>query len=171
MSDIIINTNSKETTATQVQEKETIMQAAGDTVTIENTVTIEDTTSETITETAPDAVEAAEEDVSTEETNTAVAEDAVGEDEMIYDESSGVIEEGMDTGMGFEEGMDTGMGFDEGMYSDPMMETGMAEVKDPILSSWPFVIGISAAVLCVSIILGILLARRKIKKGIELYED
>ena len=161
MSDIIINTNSKETTATQVQEKETIMQAAGDTVTIENTATIEDTTSETITETAPDAVETAEEDVSTEETNTAIEEDAVVEDEMIYDESSGVIEEGMDTGMGF----------DEGMYSDPMMETGMAEVKDPILSSWPFVIGISAAVLCVSIILGILLARRKIKKGIELYED
>ncbi|HKM00355.1 MAG TPA: hypothetical protein VJZ06_10640 [Mobilitalea sp.] len=165
MSDIIINTNSKETTATQVQKKEAIMQAAGD------TVTIEETASETITETAPDAVETTEEDVSIEETNTAITEDAVVEDEMISDESSDSIEEGVDTGMGFEEGVDMGMGFDEGMYSDPMMETGMAEVKDPLLSSWPFVIGISAAVLCVSIILGILLARRKIKKGIELYED
>jgi hypothetical protein len=51
------------------------------------------------------------------------------------------------------------------------METGMAEVKDPLLSSWPFVIGISAAVLVVSIALGAFLARLKIKKGIDLYED
>lgn len=62
-------------------------------------------------------------------------------------------------------------GFDEGMYTDPLVETGMAEVKDPLLSSWPFVIGISAAVLAVSVVLGVLLARRKIKKGIDLYED
>ncbi|WMJ90062.1 hypothetical protein [Anaerocolumna sp. MB42-C2] len=43
--------------------------------------------------------------------------------------------------------------------------------KDPLLSSWPFVIGISAVTLAVSIFLGILLAKRKIKKGYELYED
>jgi hypothetical protein len=43
--------------------------------------------------------------------------------------------------------------------------------KDPLLSSWPFVLGISAAVLAISIIIGVLLAKRKIKKGIELYED
>jgi hypothetical protein len=59
------------------------------------------------------------------------------------------------------------IGFDGGMYT----ETGMPEVKDPLLSSWPFVIGISAAVLFVSVAFGVLLARRKIKKGIELYED
>lgn len=47
-------------------------------------------------------------------------------------------------------------------------ETG---VKDPILSSWPFVIGISAITLAVSILFGLLLAKRKIKKGYELYED
>lgn len=50
-------------------------------------------------------------------------------------------------------------------------ELGVAAVKDPLLSSWPFVIGISAAVLLVSVGLGILLAKIKIKKGIELYED
>ena len=56
-------------------------------------------------------------------------------------------------------------------------ETIMAEastesgVKDPLLSSWPFVIGVSAATLAVSIVLGILLAKLKIKKGFELYED
>ncbi len=53
------------------------------------------------------------------------------------------------------------------MYGDI---TG-ATTKDPILSSWPFVIGISSITLIVSIVLGILLAKRKIKKGFELYED
>jgi hypothetical protein len=64
---------------------------------------------------------------------------------------------------GYVEGGDMG----EGMIVDP----NMGQVKDPLLSSWPFVIGISAAVLFVSVVLGVLLARRKIKKGIELYED
>lgn len=44
-------------------------------------------------------------------------------------------------------------------------------VKDPLLSSWPVVIGISTVTLMVSVALGILLAKRKIKKGFELYED
>ncbi|QHQ60790.1 hypothetical protein Ana3638_08405 [Anaerocolumna sedimenticola] len=43
--------------------------------------------------------------------------------------------------------------------------------KDPLLSSWPFVIGITAVTMAVSILFGILLAKRKIKKGYELYED
>jgi hypothetical protein len=63
--------------------------------------------------------------------------------------------------------------FDEGMITEegiPVDAMG-TEVKDPILSSWPFVIGISTAVLAVSVALGVLLAKRKIKKGIELYED
>lgn len=46
-----------------------------------------------------------------------------------------------------------------------------AGAKDPILSSWPFVIGITVITLAVSIGVGILLAKRKIKKGFELYED
>jgi hypothetical protein len=61
-----------------------------------------------------------------------------------------------------------GMYTEEGMMIDPMSGAG---VKDPLLSSWPFVIGISAAVLAISIVIGVLLAKRKIKKGIELYED
>ena len=66
-----------------------------------------------------------------------------------------------------------------GDVSETGAEVGNGEVvgevqgagKDPILSSWPFVIGISAVTLAVSIFLGILLAKRKIKKGYELYED
>ena len=57
---------------------------------------------------------------------------------------------------------------EEGMMTETMAGT---QGKDPLLSSWPFVIGISAAVLAVSIVIGVLLAKRKIKKGIELYED
>lgn len=71
--------------------------------------------------------------------------------------------------------VDSGIIIDDGMIGEPVMEpgmeTGMAEVKDPLLSSWPFVIGVSGAVLIVSIALGAFLARRKIKKGIDLYED
>ena len=46
-----------------------------------------------------------------------------------------------------------------------------ATTKDPLLSSWPAVIGLSSVTLVISIVLGILLAKRKIKKGFELYED
>lgn len=64
------------------------------------------------------------------------------------------------------------MGFDEDMYMDDMsMEADMGEVKDPLLSSLPFVLGVSGVVLIISIALGALLARIKIKKGIDLYED
>ncbi len=57
---------------------------------------------------------------------------------------------------------------EEGMAVDP---TAGGKVKDPILSSWLFVIGVSIIVLAASVALGIFLAKRKIKKGIELYED
>ena len=64
--------------------------------------------------------------------------------------------------------VDEAVGTEEGMPVDPMAG---AQGKDPILSSWIFVIGISVLVLAVSVALGIFLAKRKIKKGIELYED
>ncbi len=53
---------------------------------------------------------------------------------------------------------------------DPTMSNG-ALGKDTLLSSWPFVLGISAAVLLVSVAFGAFLAKRRIKKGIDLYED
>jgi hypothetical protein len=65
-------------------------------------------------------------------------------------------------------------GSDSGYTGDMTgdMGTGMESgAKDPLLASWPFVIGISFLTLAVSVTIGILLAKRKIKKGIELYED
>lgn len=64
-----------------------------------------------------------------------------------------------------------GDGIDTGATGEGTMVDPMGAVKSPLLSSWPFVIGISTAVLAVSVVIGVLLAKRKIKKGIELYED
>ncbi len=66
--------------------------------------------------------------------------------------------------------VDSGNGEADGEMSGDVLDTETT-VKDPLLSSWPFVIGISVVTLAVSIVIGILLAKRKIKKGFELYED
>lgn len=106
----------------------------------------------------------------------AMTEDIDAEEgEMILNDnienSEGMEGDGaMEGDMGFIDGNSGEFMFDEGMLMPPGMET-MAEVKDPFLSSWPVVIGISAGVLMISVFLGVLMARRKIKKGIELYED
>lgn len=65
------------------------------------------------------------------------------------------------------------------MYTDGAMVdmSGMdgdmtaSTTKDPFLSSYVPIVGISAATLVVGAILGVLLAKKKIKKGIDLYED
>lgn len=90
-------------------------------------------------------------------------------DENVYNDAS----DAMDATEEFvgDEGFADDPGFYDGGYMEPGMDMGMAEVNDPLLSSWPFVIGISAAVFVVSIALGALLAKLKIKKGIDLYED
>lgn len=59
---------------------------------------------------------------------------------------------------------------EDGTMVDPMLGNATA-VKDPLLASWPFVIGLSSGVLLISIVLGVLLAKLRIKKGIDLYED
>lgn len=42
---------------------------------------------------------------------------------------------------------------------------------DKLMGSWAFVGGVSAAVLVIGVLFGLLSAKRKIKKGIDLYED
>lgn len=87
------------------------------------------------------------------------------------DGEAGLNGETMD---GTVEGTQDFSGIDAGMYVDGNigMDTGAGTgVKDPLLSNWFFVGGISAATLVVSIVLGILLAKKRIKKGIHLYED
>ena len=81
-----------------------------------------------------------------------------------------MLEEGMKTEEGFLGGGEykEDMGF--GDMSGEMGDKG-ASPKGSVMSSWGFVIGISAATLAVSIVLGILLAKKRIKKGFDLYED
>ncbi|NLJ96014.1 MAG: hypothetical protein GX321_02575 [Clostridiales bacterium] len=113
-----------------------------------------------------------EEDISGEglDGDAGYSEDVISEEGFV-DEFMDYSGEDMIMDPGFDDGMYMDPGYDEGMYMDPGMEMGMGEVKDPLLSSWPFVIGISSAVLVVSIVVGALLAKLRIKKGIDLYED
>ncbi len=187
-----MNTNTETVTVTQSRDMELKMKvaaAAGNTTTVTKDVAVNTATEETAVLSAEDEKAIAEKEAS----EAVMAEDtAVGEEVIVAEETGEVApveaateiaEEGVDTSMVVGEatviaepapifdGKGGDIGFDPGMYNDPMTETGVAEVKDPLLSSWPFVIGISAVVLFVSMALGALLARRKIKKGIELYED
>jgi len=56
---------------------------------------------------------------------------------------------------------------------DMMVESeATTEVSiDSLLSNWYFVGGVSAGVLLLSIVIGLLLAKSKIKKGFDVYED
>ena len=93
--------------------------------------------------------EETQENVEAEDGEEASAEmDGVDQNAQLQDEA---IDVGADTGS---EGLE-----------------GTVEVKDPLLSSPVAVGGISLAVIAVGCVLGFILAKRKIKKGIEVYED
>ncbi len=125
-----------------------------------------------------------------EQDNAEGMEDVMATDEIGVTADAAMSEEGS----GYEDGMvssddvmfDTAM--DDG-YVDDMMDIGGyvddsymmggemmgtetgAQAKDPILSSIPFVAGTIAAALIVGIVFGILLGKKRIKKGIDLYEN
>lgn len=63
-------------------------------------------------------------------------------------------------------------GSDYGM-DGTMEETGTSTgiTVDGLLSNWFFVGGVSGAVLVLSVAIGLLLAKHKIKKGFDVYED
>ena len=67
--------------------------------------------------------------------------------------------------------IDTGSLYEE----DMMMESETAattEVSvDSLLSNWYFVGGVSGGVLLLSVVIGLLLAKSKIKKEFDVYED
>lgn len=70
--------------------------------------------------------------------------------------------------------IDTGALYEEGF--DMMMETESTTEAtgismDALLSNWFFVGGVTAAVLALSIVFGLLLAKSRIKKGFDVYED
>jgi len=66
--------------------------------------------------------------------------------------------------------IDTGsMYVEDGMMSETEVTTEIS--VDSLLSNWYFVGGVSGGVLLLSIVIGLLLAKSKIKKGFDVYED
>lgn len=59
------------------------------------------------------------------------------------------------------------MGYTEEMYGTEQQ----VSKTDELLSSWLFVGGATVAALVLGVVFGLLSAKRKIKKGIDLYED
>lgn len=64
-------------------------------------------------------------------------------------------------------------GYMGGMDGSGMGDIGTGQVSkaDELMGSWVFVGGITAGVLVLGVLAGLLLAKLKIKKGIDLYED
>ena len=70
---------------------------------------------------------------------------------------------------GIDIGMDLGMEYMPENMEETTTETGFS--ANTVLSSVPAMGGITAAVLVLGVVLGIVLAKRKIKKGFDWYED
>ena len=63
-----------------------------------------------------------------------------------------------------------------GLYEEDYTMTSETEATtevsmDSLLSNWFFVGGVSGGMLMLSIVIGLLLAKSKIKKGFDVYED
>ena len=67
--------------------------------------------------------------------------------------------------------IDTGAIYEEDYTMSTEIETTTEVSMDSLLSNWYFVGGVSGGVLLLSIVLGLLLAKSKIKKGFDVYED
>lgn len=67
--------------------------------------------------------------------------------------------------------VDTGAIYEED-YSMTAETEATTEISiDSLLSNWYFVGGVSGGVLLLSVVIGLLLAKSKIKKGFDVYED
>lgn len=77
-----------------------------------------------------------------------------GDGGVMVDGGGGVMVDGGGNSMGGMDGTGTGTG-----------------VKDPILSNVPFVAGTISAALVLGIVFGVLLGKKRIKKGFDLYEN
>ena len=67
--------------------------------------------------------------------------------------------------------IDNGMLYDENFDTMAVTEVKTEISMDSLLSNWFFVGGVSAGTLVLSIVIGLLLAKAKIKKGFDVYED
>lgn len=124
--------------------------------------------------------ETVEEEVTADGEEAVEGEETVGEDVVVEGEDA-VAEDAAAEGEEAVEGdvlpeeelLGSGAAYEDEMAMEGIDMTGeeVQPAKDPLLSSPVFVGGVSLGVLVVGGVLGFLLARRKIKKGIEIYED
>lgn len=148
----------------------TTNEAPADTTNVEG-----ETTNTDVTNVEGDTADTEVSNVEGETTNTDTTDGTVEGDTDSTNMDTGVDEGEVIDGTGdtgdMAIGGDTSIGGDmpgvDGMYG----ETTGSTTKDPFLSSYVPIAGISAATLVVGVIIGILLAKKKIKKGIDLYED
>ena len=67
--------------------------------------------------------------------------------------------------------IDTGGLYEEDYTMTSETEATTEASMDSLLSNWFFVGGVSGGTLLLSIVIGLLLAKSKIKKGFDVYED
>lgn len=67
--------------------------------------------------------------------------------------------------------IDTGMMYDDNFNDMSSTEVTTELSVDGLLANWFFVGGVSAGTLVLSVVIGLLLAKAKIKKGFDVYED
>ena len=67
--------------------------------------------------------------------------------------------------------IDTGGLYEEDYTMASETEATTEASMDSLLSNWFFVGGVSGGTLLLSIVIGLLLAKSKIKKGFDVYED
>ncbi len=67
--------------------------------------------------------------------------------------------------------VDTGALYEEDYTMSSETEATTEVSIDGLLSNWYFVGGVSGGMLLLSVIIGLLLAKSKIKKGFDVYED
>jgi hypothetical protein len=67
--------------------------------------------------------------------------------------------------------MDTGALYEGDYMMSQETETTTEVTVDSLLSNWYFVGGVSGGMLLLSVVIGLLLAKSKIKKGFDVYED
>lgn len=117
--------------------------------------------------------EGIKEEMTADEEKTVEGEGTVGEEAVMEGEDTVTEDAAAAEGdvLPEEELLGSGAVYENEMEDMDMTGEEVQTAKDPFLSKPVFIGGVSLGVLAVGGVLGFLLARRKIKKGIEIYED
>lgn len=116
----------------------------------------------------PDSDDVFDEKLTDEEAEKENYSEDIGGEDMSMDMSMDVSMGGEDVAIGGNMIGGNMIGGSDDLYSG---ETSGSTVKDPVLSSIPFVASTISVALVIGIVLGILLGKKRIKKGFDSYEN